>query len=365
MARAVAVGSNARCQMDIQEVRLRPPGGVPPGLERARKHRFGALTEAVHTLKAEGRQVAGAERQQVGLARLGVPVADMGVAMGAAPPLPVVGVPPGPDVQLARANPAPIDHSVWRSLEKGPGINVGDAVVPSVHFVQLRERGLDRQGGKDISLARSGAIETREDFMQRVLAGESLDARILPVQYNKRGERERTWSSVLDTIQPSRLSHLGLSGPRTSEWCLRFLQRQQLPPEEYHLSWRTRHRLSPHYYGVEAHQLALKAINLAGTVDQLDLPNLSIIESLFRQVQMIEHYYREKAQASEEKAACEKKLQGVAAVEQELFLGSGRSGHEAMVAPDLMKHISTELEREALISKQARKAREERSLARS
>eukprot|EP00971_Amphidinium_carterae_P138366 2741696-Amphidinium_carterae.1 len=346
-----------------------PPGGIPPGLERARKHRFGALSEAeIHTLKVEGRQVADAERQIVGLPRLGVPIPDLGnQAQGA----PLLGVPPGPRVDPGVVVPAApqmvaaATEAVWRALEKGPGIDLGDAVIPSIHFMHLGERALDRQGGKDIALGRSGAIESREDFLQRVLGGDSLDARILPVQYNKRGERERAWPSVLDSIQPSRLTHLGLSGPRTSEWCLRFLHRQQLPPEEYHLSWRTRHRLAPHDYGVEAHQLALKAINLAGTVDQLDLPNLSVVESLFRQIQMVEHYYREKAQAQEEKAAREKKLQGVAAVEQELFLGSVRSGHEAMVSPELMRHISAELEREASISKQARKAREERSLARS
>eukprot|EP00971_Amphidinium_carterae_P332327 6466438-Amphidinium_carterae.1 len=105
----------------------------------------------------------------------------------------VMGLPPGPD--LGRVDPAPVDGTVWRALEKAPGIEVGDAVIPSVHLVQLGERSVDRQGGKEVALGRSGALETRTDFIQRVMGGESLDARILPVQYNKRGERERPWAS--------------------------------------------------------------------------------------------------------------------------------------------------------------------------
>eukprot|EP00971_Amphidinium_carterae_P052403 1031477-Amphidinium_carterae.2 len=128
--------------------------------------------------------------------------------------------------------------------------------------------------GKDIALGRSGAIESREYVVQRVMAGEnleSLDARILPVQRNKRGEREKAWSSVLDAVQPSRITHLGLAGPRRSEVLNQFLP--NLNRDSTPKLWRRR-------------LLARKASG------------------------------------------------------QELFLGSGRSGHKAMASPDLVKVVS-------------------------
>eukprot|EP00971_Amphidinium_carterae_P027702 545958-Amphidinium_carterae.1 len=123
-----------------------------------------------------------------------------------------------------------------------------------------------------------------------MVMGGTMDARILPVAYNRAGERERLWSSVSEAYQVARLDHLGLSGPRTAEWCVRFLQRQQLHPSDWHTAWQTRLKLHPTDWGVAVHELCLKAIALAGCVDQLDLPNVSTVEHLFRQVQMVEYY---------------------------------------------------------------------------
>ena len=91
-----------------------------------------------------------------------------------------------------------------------------------------------------------------------------------------------------------------------------------------------------------------------------------MIEHLFRKAQMVEYYYRERARASEDKLLRDKKgnAAGVSSEEVELFMGGVKTGLEAMACPELMQHIAKELEREAGISKQARKAREERALLR-
>ncbi len=42
--------------------------------------------------------------------------------------------------------------------------------------------------------------------------------------------------------------------------------------------------------------------------------------------------------------------------EMDLFRGSGKSSNEVMVAPELMEYVAKNLERDALILKQSRKA---------
>eukprot|EP00971_Amphidinium_carterae_P024744 487979-Amphidinium_carterae.2 len=132
----------------------------------------------------EGTRKAGSRWRKAASGAPSLGSACHGYWRGVKPPR-VVGAPPGP----VHAPPlgAPLDGVVWRALEKGPGIDIGDAIIPSIesiHLIQLGERGVDRQGGKDIVLGRSGATVSRVDFVQRVMAGDSLDARILPVQYN-------------------------------------------------------------------------------------------------------------------------------------------------------------------------------------
>ena len=168
----------------------------------------------------------------------------------------------------------------------------------------------------------------------------------------------------MDAAEAVRVDSFGVAPPRAAEWCIRFLQRQQVHPDDYHGAWRTRHKLAGNGYGVQTHAQALRCIAVAGCLDQLDLPNLAVIEHLFRQVQLVEYYYRERQRASEDKQFKDKKSVGVSSEEVELFLGGSKSGLESMICPDLMQHIAKELEREASINKQTRKAREERALLR-
>jgi hypothetical protein len=107
--------------------------------------------------------------------------------------------------------------------------------------------------------------------------------------------------------------------------------------------------------------LALRTLALAGCSDQLDLPNCSSMEHLFREAQMIEYHYKTMERDEDDK---KKQKTAMPSQEADLFLGAGKTGHEAMVAPELMEHVAKSLERDALILKQSRKFREERSLAR-
>ena len=147
-------------------------------------------------------------------------------------------------------------------------------------------------------------------------------------------------------------------------WCVRFLQRQSMHPDDYHMKWRLRHKLHPADWGVVQHQMALKSIALAGCNDQLDLPNCAFAEHLLREAQMIEYYYRTQEREADEAHKKEKQRAGMPMVEMELFLGGAKSSYDSMIMPDLVEHVSRALERDSAIMKQSRKAREERALAR-
>ena len=143
-----------------------------------------------------------------------------------------------------------------------------------------------------------------------------------------------------------------------------FLRRQQMHPEDYHRQWRTRHGLSGVDWGVTAHASALRAVALAGCCDQLDLPNLSVIEHLLRDGQMVEYHYKNVEREKEDKLRRDKKVTGPTIDESELFLGVGKSAYESMICPDLTDWIAKQLERDANIIKSTRKAREERAQSR-
>ena len=99
--------------------------------------------------------------------------------------------------------------------------------------------------------------------------------------------------------------------------------------------------------------------------DQLDVVNLCSMELLLREAQMIEQFYKEEERSKhDKKMKDQKQKRGLSAEEIDLYLGAGKNFSEVMVAPTLTEYISKQLEREASISKNTRKAREERALAR-
>ncbi len=135
-------------------------------------------------------------------------------------------------------------------------------------------------------------------------------------------------------------------------------------PDDYRQRWRSRFKLTEADWSVSAHQACLRSLALAGCSDQLDLVNLAICESLFREIQAGEHHYRQAERDQEGKARKDKKHAGVPADEMDLFLDVGKSSYDCMVCPMIQEHIAKTFERDANIVKQTRKAREERALAR-
>ena len=88
------------------------------------------------------------------------------------------------------------------------------------------------------------------------------------------------------------------------------------------------------------------------------------MEHLLREVQLVEYHYRGVERDTDEQQRKQKKIGGMPIEEVGLFLGSIKSSTDTMIAPDLTEWAAKQVERDASIAKQSRKAREERVLAR-
>ena len=124
-------------------------------------------------------------------------------------------------------------------------------------------------------------------------------------------------------------------------------------------------------WGVSEHALMCKVLELAGTHDQLDVPNSAALEAVGRRLQTIEHQYRERVRDSEHGgclgAGALASVGGkvpMSVDEAQLFEGAQMINPTICASPALIAHVARELEGESDIAKQARKAREEKTLAR-
>ena len=379
----------------------RVPAGVGP------QYRFSRLSaNDLSRHLREGRDQALAERARRGLPVAGGAAGGAGAGVivaaspgppgpgggGAGPALLAPPVPPGPGGGVAKvATPRGHEGRRWRLMESVGDLHCGDQIVPGGSALVYDNRALDSVQGKWVCLAASPQDETKDEFLNRfsfanVVLESMGDARVLPVYTRASdGKRERTWESVCAEVRKAELPHFAVDGPRTVTWCIAYLRRQQMHPEDYHIRWRQRHRLNIHDWGVVQHQLALRTVSIAGCADQLDLPNLAAIEHLMREAQLVEHHYRNQERDQDDRhtagdagggggaggananAGGKKQKGGKGGMpiqEVELFLGAGKSFYECMVAPELLEHVAKLMERDSGILKQSRKAREERALAR-
>ena len=285
-------------------------------------------------------------------------------------PQPVVaagGQPVAPGVPAA---PNPTPAGVWRSLETsiGLGIERGKVVSLSTAVQVFGERAVDTRGGDGFAAAQAYPGESDASFLKRV--GDSAsDARVMPVVYRRGdGNKERLWEDVCATIDRIEIDDFGVEGVRPADWCIRFLRRQSMQPDDYHAKVRIRYKLTDLDWGVTDHSTAMHCVALGGCMDQVDILNLACFEYLLRRAQLVEYYYHDLEQAAEEKSAGasdkKPKSHGPPQSEVRLFTGTNYTHHDAMICPELLEWIGKQLERQSQIQKQSRKAREERALAR-
>ena len=113
-------------------------------------------------------------------------------------------------------------------------------------------------------------------------------------------------------------------------------------------------------WGIQEHWQLSNVVRHALQVDQLNGYNLLCLEVIFRRLQTIEFAYAEKAKEAESRAVGGR----LSLEEQQTFGGMTRLASTLMVCPQLLDHVKEEVERDASLAKNLRKAREERELAR-
>ena len=109
---------------------------------------------------------------------------------------------------------------------------------------------------------------------------------------------------------------------------------------------------------------------MAGTYDHLDVSNLVCLELLLREVQQIEHHYRDMDDGhhSGKGGKCQSAggsfaRPGAIFDQDAVFSGLSRDKGEIMCAPALLDFVAKELDRDTNVQKQLRNADEERLLA--
>lgn len=141
-----------------------------------------------------------------------------------------------------------------------------------------------------------------------------------------------------------------VSGPRTLEWVLRFLVENGPTPRGWHNKWKADGRLQASDAGVSVHELCCLVLETMVVYDQLAVTNLAAAEQIARQLQLVEEKWKDRFSHGE-----------VSDEHSHLYMGA-QLGH-ICVCPTLQAHIALELQKESAVSKERRKAREERQLA--
>ena len=244
----------------------------------------------------------------------------------------------------------------WLAAEDSEGINFGDA-VPGVVAAAV-------EGAKTVHTLPGGGTlfcqcvmgSNRSSFLQRPAR---WDSRVVPVTLDAMGRPD---CSLKEAAQKGKEvpASWTLPGPRTARWCMAYLSVEDIGLEQHHEQFRQLVKAESSNWGISEHFQLSMILKAALQQDQLDGFNNLFIEVIFRRLQTIEFSYAEKARELESKAAGGR----LSLEEQQTFGGLTRQASTLMICPDLLSHVKTEVERDAALAKNLRKAREERELQR-
>ena len=178
------------------------------------------------------------------------------------------------------------------------------------------------------------------------------DARTLPVKRNAAGERFRTLQAVADSVSQEDFPDWCVDGPRTTMWWIQQAGRLGTGLVARHHTWRHENAVQEESKNGVLHEVLSEALELLLCVDQVDAPNLAGCESMVRHLQFVEHEVKRRQDNKRE------------ADGSEFFLGRTKRTGGALVCPALLEWVAKKASQESAVLKEARKAAEERALAR-
>lgn len=254
-------------------------------------------------------------------------------------------------------------NQVWVRVETDGDKPRGEIVTLAGGEIIHGDIGLKSDGGPHYAIRRM----SRDDIDAFRGKEAASDARLLGIQFQGIVREERTWRDVSKELSEEEFKDWTVPGPRTAAWCTRFLNRRNGGPNEHHRYWLANNNLKSDSWGVAEHEHLMKVLDKLGRFDGLDLANLAGAELAFRRLQLIEYFYSDRGPAGGAKGSGKgdkkKDDDSVYKMESAIFSGSHKEFGDVMVCPTLMDYVSKEIETEASIMKQVRKAREERAAA--
>ena len=361
---------------DIVDVRwCTERGEPPPGIDRARVYCFrvfpsGAELAIQYRLGGED-----AAREDRALGVVG-PEAGAPWLLSAAAVAPMLrgGRLPRPAAPLAgggvmglqagavlRGEGSPSTNWVYAEdgAREGVPFKRGDQVDLDGSEVVRGSRGVINIGGGQYAAIADLGDADAEEFRASL---SHHDGRLQRLERDTAHRRHKPWRRAVELMEETSVTDWPVPGPRTVLWCCQFLSKRTGGPVDWDRFWRSVHKLNLDMWGVAEHEASLRALEHACCWDQLEVCNLAAFEVMMRRVQLIEYYYYEAARRDEASRQQGGKRHGATLEESAIFSGQNRDYGECMVAPSLIDHVSKEVERDASIMKQIRKAREERAL---
>ncbi|CAK0856855.1 unnamed protein product, partial [Prorocentrum cordatum] len=167
----------------------------------------------------------------------------------------------------------------------------------------------------------------------------TADARVLPVLCDQMGQRFRPYADGVGLLEEPPWKDFPIQGPRATLWLCKFTRQKWMREAHIPDNDRVKHE----------HGGLMEILEWALTYDQLGVSALASVELLSRKVQLLEEAYTANPKAP--------RFEG-----GEHFQGLGKK--VAAAAPQLTSHVALQLQGEAHIQKERRKAREEAALAR-
>ena len=243
---------------------------------------------------------------------------DAGAGVGVLPP----GVPESPDGRHALV---PVG-ATWVRVERLAG---RDVIAPWIS---------DR-----MKVLRRMRAESEDDD------DDDEDVRTIHVRYTADGERHFPFHEAVTHMFETEMVDFAVQGPRTTLWRLRAVARSGGGPISRHFRWVREAEIPAGDRSIYEHAVYSRALEHRACFDGLNLPNLALVETLVRRLQLIEEAHVESPTAPSYEGA-------------EFFAGHGERRGGALVAPTLREHVAGRLKDEAIIMKERCKVRESRTL---
>ncbi|CAK0790921.1 unnamed protein product, partial [Prorocentrum cordatum] len=212
------------------------------------------------------------------------PPAGAAPVAAAAAPLAAAGAPAGP----LGPNAVPGADGQWVYVETTTTARRGDPVTMDGTELVRGAIGLKQDAGGSWSAIR---LITTSQASYR--GAEALaDARLQPVALLSDGSRQRVqFHESVDRLREEPFPDWPLDGPRTTLWCLRFLDRKRGGAIEHFHQFASYYRLSRDDFGVTHYESIMRMVDYLMTWDLLDLPNVVGVEVMLRQAQLYEYMY--------------------------------------------------------------------------